>query len=137
VDDLPVHEAQHGRRAKVRRELDLNGFHRALATHAITHAFIEQVSAMPKQGVTGVFRFGYAAGALYGVLVAHAVPVTFILPQEWQRYHRVGAASDAARQRAVQLYPDLAPRLSRKCDHDRADALLIAHYGRHRLANSS
>jgi hypothetical protein len=52
VDDLPVHVAQHGRQAKLRQELDLHGFHRALAAHSITHAFIEQVSAMPKQGVT-------------------------------------------------------------------------------------
>jgi crossover junction endodeoxyribonuclease RuvC len=130
VDDLPVHVAQHGQKAKVRSELDLHGFHRLLTAHRIAHAFIEQVSAMPKQGVTSVFRFGYSAGALYGVLVANDVPVTFVLPQDWQKHHHIGPAPDAARQRAVQLYPAIAPMLARKRDHNRADALLLAHYGR-------
>jgi crossover junction endodeoxyribonuclease RuvC len=130
VDDLPVHVAQHGQKAKVRAELDVHGFHRLLKTQPIAHAFIEQVNAMPMQGVTGVFRFGYAAGSLYGVLVAHDVPVTFVRPQDWQKHHRIGPTPDAARQRAVQLYPALASRLARKCDHHRADALLLAQYGR-------
>jgi hypothetical protein len=48
------------------------------------------------------------------------------LPQEWQKHHRIGAATDAARQRAVQLYPDLAPLFARKRDQHRADPLLLA-----------
>ncbi len=40
VDDLPVHQAQHGRSAKVRAELDLHGFRERLACQAITHCFI-------------------------------------------------------------------------------------------------
>jgi hypothetical protein len=49
---------------------------------------------------------------------------------------RIGASPDAARQRAVQLYPALAPMLSRKRDQHRADALLLACYGRHRTVAS-
>jgi hypothetical protein len=76
-----------------------------------------------------MFRFGEAAGAIYGLLVGMNLPVTFVRPQQWQRFHQVGAAPDAARQRAMQPYPALAPLLARKRDHHRADALLLGHYG--------
>jgi crossover junction endodeoxyribonuclease RuvC len=129
VGDLPVHQTQHGRSAKVRSELDLHSLHTLLADHVIAHCFIERVAARPGQGVTSVFRFGEAAGAVYGLLVGIGLPVTFATPQQWQKHHGIGASPDAARQRAVQLYPDLAPMLARKRDQHRADALLIAVYG--------
>ena len=78
-----------------------------------------------------MFRFGEAAGAIYGLLVGMNLPVTFVRPQQWQRFHQVGAAPDAARQRAMQLYPALASFLARKRNHHRADALLLGHYGLH------
>jgi crossover junction endodeoxyribonuclease RuvC len=130
VDDLPVHQTQHGRSAKVRGELDLHGFRELLAQQPIKHVFIERVTARPGQGVTSMFRFGESSGALYGLVVGLGLPVTFATPKEWQRHHRVGASPDAARQRAVQLYPALAPALSRKRDQHRADAVLLACYGR-------
>lgn len=130
VDDLPLHQAQHGCSAKVRPELDLHGFRQLLAGQPVTHVFLERVSARPSQGTVSMFRFAEATGALYGLMVGLGLPVSFATPQEWQRHHRIGAAPDAARQRAVQLYPDLAPLLARKRDQHRADALLIATYGR-------
>ena len=136
VDDLPVHQAQHGSSAKVRAELDLHSFRGLLAGHAIAHCFIERVSARPGQGVTSMFRFGQSAGALYGLLVGLQLPISFVQPQEWQKHHQVGASPDAARQRAVQLYPDLAPLLARKRDQHRADALLLACYGRSTLSTT-
>jgi crossover junction endodeoxyribonuclease RuvC len=129
LDDLPVHQAQHGRSARVRDELDLHGFRGLVTSRAIEHVIIERVTARPGQGVTSMFRFGEAAGALYGLVVGLGLPVTFVTPQQWQKHHRVGASPDAARQRAVQLYPALAPLLARKKDHHRADALLLACYG--------
>jgi hypothetical protein len=54
-----------------------------------------------------------------------------VQPKAWQHHHGIGPTPDAARQRAVQLYPALAPRLARKADAHRADALLIASYGQH------
>jgi crossover junction endodeoxyribonuclease RuvC len=129
VDDLPIHQAQHGRSGKVRAELDLHSFRNLITSHAIGHVLLERVTARPGQGVTSMFRFGEAAGALYGLIVGLGLPVTFVTPQQWQKHHRIGASPDAARQRAVQLYPGLAPLLARKRDHHRADALLLARYG--------
>jgi crossover junction endodeoxyribonuclease RuvC len=80
-----------------------------------------------------MFRFGEACGAIYGLMVGLGLPVTFVTPQQWQKHHHVGASPDAARQRAVQLCPDISTMFSRKRDQHRADALLLACYGRHTL----
>ena len=42
----------------------------------VNQVVIEQVSAMPKQGVASTFRFGYACGAIYGAVVALGLPGT-------------------------------------------------------------
>jgi len=129
VDDLPVHQLRQGRGMKLRAELDLHAVRLVLRKHRIEHVFLERVAARPGQGVVSIFRFGYAAGALYGLIVGLGLPVTRVLPQAWQRHHGINASPDAARQRAVQLYPAAAPRLALKRDAHRADALLIADYG--------
>jgi crossover junction endodeoxyribonuclease RuvC len=133
VDDLPVHEIQHGRAAKIRAELDLHGFRELLVSHVIDHVFLERVAARPGQGVTSMFRFGQSSGALYGLIVGLGLPVTFARPQDWQRHAGIGAAPDAARQRAVQLFPGLAARMARKRDQHRADAVLLGVYALHVL----
>jgi crossover junction endodeoxyribonuclease RuvC len=117
--------------------LDLHRFRHLIADQAIRHVFVERAAARPGQGVTSMFRFGEAAGALYGLVVGLGFPVTFATPQQWQKHHGIGASADAARQRAVQLYPHLAPMLARKRDQHRADALLLACYGRHALRAAS
>jgi hypothetical protein len=129
LDHIPVHKTQHGKTAKIRSELNLHGLRDMWGSHCITCAYLERVSAMPRQGVTSMFRFAEAAGGLYGLLVGLGIPVTFVRPQVWQRFHGIGGVPDAARQRAVQLYPTMSAMLSRKKDDQRADALLIASYG--------
>jgi len=97
--------------------------------HRVDHCFIERVAARPGQGVTSMFRFGYAAGTIHGVVAALGIPYTFVTPQTWQRALRVPSSDDAARQRAQQLYPGQAANLANKAHAHRADALLIAHHG--------
>jgi crossover junction endodeoxyribonuclease RuvC len=130
VDDLPVHNTQHRRGGVTRNELDLHSWKLILQRFAIDHAVVEDVHAMPKQGITSTFRFGHATGSITGLLIGLGIPLSYVTPQEWQKYHRCGATPDAARQRAVQLFPLTAERLTRKKDNHRADALLIAIYGR-------
>jgi crossover junction endodeoxyribonuclease RuvC len=76
-----------------------------------------------------MFRFGQAVGAIGATLAVMRIPMTYVLPRIWQKHHGIGPTPDAARQRAVQLYPAIASRLVRKADANRADALLIAAYG--------
>jgi crossover junction endodeoxyribonuclease RuvC len=130
VEDLPCF-ARVGRSG--RSELDLHALGDLLEPLTLAHAFIERAAARPGQGVTGMFRFGYAAGGIYGLLVGLSVAVTMVAPRPWQQHHGIGPDPDAARQRAVQLFPGAASRFARKKDCHRADALLIAAYGQHRL----
>lgn len=69
-------------------------------------AVVEEVAARPGQGVTSMFRFGHSCGAIAGVLGALRIPVVYVTPQRWKRYHGlIGAAKDASRGRAIDLYP--------------------------------
>jgi crossover junction endodeoxyribonuclease RuvC len=129
VYDMPLHNVVTGRKGK-RAELDLAGLRAILTGHRIDHVVIEKVSAMPKQGVTGMFRFGYCAGAVAGMVAALGLAHTFLIPRVWQKL--VGCAvsgGDAARQRAVQLYPGIAGELRRKRDGGRGAAVLIGDAG--------
>jgi len=92
----------------------------------VAAVIIEEVSAMPGQGVTSMFRFGYTAGALAGLASGLGLPVHFIRPQEWQRAVRQPKGDkDAGRLRANQIFPNHAHLFARKMDHNRADAALI------------
>jgi len=91
-------------------------------------AFVEQVSAMPKQGVTAMFNFGKSYGTVLGVLGAERIPYILVTPQSWKR--RAGLShteKDMARTKAQQLFPNID--LCRKKDIGKADAILIAKYG--------
>jgi crossover junction endodeoxyribonuclease RuvC len=93
-------------------------------------AVVENVHALPKQGVTSMFNFGVGFGVLRGVLAALDIPVSFLTPQEWRRVARVqGTAGDkgASRLRASQLFPKEAGQFTRVRDHGRADAVLIVY----------
>jgi hypothetical protein len=127
--DLPVLKTQHGQAGKVRAELDLFALRGLLRNHRVQHCIVERATARPGQGVTSMFRFGEAAGAVTGLLVGLGIPHSIVTPRDWQRHHRIGGAPDAARQRALELHPELADQLRRKKDSHRADAVLLAMYG--------
>lgn len=93
------------------------------------HAFIEDVHAMPKQGVSSVFRFGYGYGLWCGILAALRIPVTRVTPQAWKKAVGRCAEKGQARIRAAELFPSAAGCFSRVKDDGRAEAALIAWYG--------
>lgn len=98
---------------------------------------IEKVGAMPKQGVTSVFTFGYGFGVWIGVLAALEIPYQLVTPQSWKKLLMSGEPKekDASRIVARRMWPDQTEEsLSRKKDHGRADAALLAEYGR-RIGN--
>lgn len=131
--DLPSAIVQHGAAAKARTELDVHSLRDLWINQPISHCFLERVSARPGQGTVSMFRFGEASGQTYGLIVGLKLSVSYIRPLEWQRFHQIGPSPDAARLRCMQLWPDSAKQFSRKRDQHRADAALIAAYGRHLL----
>ena len=46
---------------------------------------IEKVGAMPGQGVTSMFSFGFNTGLVTGIAQALAIPYITVRPQEWQK----------------------------------------------------
>ena len=92
-------------------------------------AIIERVHAMPKQGVSSTFRFGQSYGTIIGVVVALQIPVRFVTPGKWKRTFNLPADKEAARAMALQTWPARSKLFSRKRDHNRAEAALLAKFG--------
>lgn len=97
--------------------------------HPDVQAVIEQVNAMPGQGVTSMFSMGYGLGLWHSLFVAHGVPFTRIRPQVWKQSFDLGGKDKGASiLRARELFPTSAITLKK---HDgRAEALLMAEYFR-------
>lgn len=94
------------------------------------HAFLEQVGAMPGQGVSSMFTFGHAAGVVEGLIQGLSIPYTLVTPQAWKRRAGlIGSDKDAARSRAIQLYPSVRILDLKEKGQAVADAMLIARYG--------
>lgn len=98
--------------------------------YGITHAYLEQVGAMPGQGTASMFTFGHAAGVAEGILQGLNIPYTMVTPQAWKKSAGlIGSDKDAARSRAIQLYPELRALDAKAKGQAIADALLIARCG--------
>ena len=90
---------------------------------------IEQVSAMPGQGVTSMFNFGQSYGILKGICSAMQLPVYFVRPAKWKKYFNlINSEKDASRTRAIEIFPYFSPQLSKKKDSNKADAILISSF---------
>lgn len=129
--DLPVHLLTRG--GKNKRELDIAGLAGIFAARRPQHVFVEQVGAMPGQGVSSMFAFGKCFGVILGVLAALQIPVSLVPPATWKRTLGVPKAKDAARARASQLMPAAARQWPLKKHDGRAEAALLALYGARQL----
>ena len=90
---------------------------------------IEQVSAMPGQGVTSMFNFGQSFGILKGVCSAMNLSMHFVRPAKWKKhFNLINASKDASRTKAIEIFPYFSSNLSKKKDANKADAILIASY---------
>ena len=90
---------------------------------------IEQVSAMPGQGVTSMFNFGQSFGILKGICSAMQLPMYFVRPAKWKKYFNlINSEKDASRTKAIQIFPYISSQLSKKKDANKADAILLASF---------
>ena len=90
---------------------------------------IEQVSAMPGQGVTSMFNFGQSFGVLKGICSAMSLPAYYVRPAKWKKYFNlINSEKDASRTRAIEIFPYFSAQLSKKKDSNKADAILISSY---------
>ena len=90
---------------------------------------VEQVNAMPGQGVTSMFNFGQTFGAIKGICAALGLPIFFVRPAKWKKHFElINSAKDASRTKAIEMYPAISEQLSKKKDVNKSDAILIARY---------
>ena len=90
---------------------------------------IEQVSAMPGQGVTSMFNFGQSFGVLKGICSAMQLSMRFIRPAKWKKYFGlIKTEKDASRTKVIEIFPYISSQLSRKKDSNKADAILISSF---------
>ena len=90
---------------------------------------IEQVSAMPGQGVTSMFNFGQSFGVLKGICSAMQLSMYFVRPAKWKKYYGlIKTEKDASRTKVIEIFPYISSKLSKKKDSNKADAVLIANF---------
>ena len=90
---------------------------------------IEQVNAMPGQGVTSMFNFGQTFGAIKGVCAALELPIFFVRPSKWKKHFElINSSKDSSRTKAIEMYPTLSNQLAKKKDVNKSDAILIARF---------
>ena len=91
------------------------------------YVVVEQVNAMPGQGVTSIFNFGQTFGAIKGVCAALSLPIFFVRPSKWKKYFElINSSKDASRTKVIEMYPMLSNQLAKKKDVNKSQAILIA-----------
>lgn len=108
--------------------LDSVTFAHALRDMKVERIVVENVHAMPKQGLSSTFRFGMGCGIIHGVAGALRLPLALVTPSQWKGYHLLRSDKEAARAMAIRKWPEHARHLDRKKDADRAEALLIGDW---------
>ena len=90
---------------------------------------VEQVNAMPGQGVTSMFNFGQSFGVIKGICSALSLPIYFVRPNKWKKhFNLINTHKDRRAKKVIKSYPEISKQLSRKKDSNKADAILIARY---------
>jgi crossover junction endodeoxyribonuclease RuvC len=122
VHDLPTYESGG---------VDLVALADILNSDNVRYVYIEKQQAMPKQGISSTFNLGYAFGQIVGMMqLWEQVSYSLVTPAKWKRELGVPRGKDGARIMAQREFPKVAKQLTRKKDEHRAEALLIAKYGR-------
>jgi crossover junction endodeoxyribonuclease RuvC len=122
-------------------QLDFNALTQILYDlmgHYDCHTWIEKVTAMPGQGVTSMFKFGFVTGAIHGILSAIQMPYLTVAPQAWRKVVLAGIErnkdnpKEAALIYCMREYPTvslLATSRSKKPHSGTVDSLCIATFG--------
>ena len=93
------------------------------------HVVIEQVSAMPGQGVTSMFNFGQSFGVIKGICASMQLSMYLVRPAKWKKYFNLlKTEKDASRTKVIEIFPQISNKLSKKKDNNKADSILIASY---------
>ena len=125
VDDMPTLP-----NAKGKTELNHSALFLLMDCFGPATGWLEKVGARPGQGVSSMFRFGQQVGAIEMAAAASGHQLRYVTPAVWKAYFGLSADKGVARGYAMKRFPQLADQLARVKDDGRAEALLIALYGK-------
>ena len=129
VFDMPSVEIVSNGKAKRRVSPEMLAAELRLYADQGACAVVEQVGAMPGQGVSSMFAFGQAFGIVLGVMAGLAIPCQTVTPAKWKKDMKLNTGKDAARAKAAQIWPAQAGEFKRVKDDGKAEAALIALWG--------
>jgi crossover junction endodeoxyribonuclease RuvC len=129
IFDIPVMSEGKKNKRQLNSALLVNLLKENINKEEEVAVVVEQVNAMPGQGVTSMFNFGQTFGALKGICAALELPIFFVRPSKWKKYFElINSSKDASRTKAIEMYPKLSNQLSKKKDVNKSDAILIARF---------
>jgi hypothetical protein len=132
---FPTGEVEVGDIPVVAGEVDVDTLVRQVRAFSPALAVIERANAMPKQGVSSTFKHGVAYGALRTVVALCNIPYRLVTPGKWKNHFGLDSDKEKSRALAIQFWPGCG-FFSRKKDHGRAEAALIARYGAETIATN-
>jgi len=129
IFDMPIMSEGKKNKNQLNSAQLVNIINKHILPSGDTFVIVEQVSAMPGQGVTSMFNFGQTFGAIKGICAALSLPIFYVRPTKWKKHFElINASKDASRTKVIEMYPSISDRLRRKKDVNKADAILIARY---------
>ena len=131
IYDMPIMSEGKKNKNQLNSAQLVNIIKKNIISNGDTFLIVEQVSAMPGQGVTSMFNFGQTFGSIKGICAALNLPIFFVRPAKWKKhFDLINSSKDASRTKVIEMYPSISSRLSKKKDVNKADAILIARYFR-------
>ena len=129
IFDMPVMSEGKKNKRQLNSALLVNLIKRNIDNSSEVAVVVEQVNAMPGQGVTSMFNFGQSFGVLKGIFSAMQIPMDFVSPVKWKKFFNlINTNKDASRTKAIEIYPYFSSKLSKKKDANKADAILISSF---------
>ena len=129
IFDIPVMSEGKKNKRQLNSALLVNLIKENINKEEEVAVIVEQVNAMPGQGVTSMFNFGQTFGALKGICAALELPIYIVRPSKWKKYFElINSSKDASRTKVIEMYPKLSSQLSKKKDVNKSDAILIARF---------
>ena len=129
IFDMPVMSEGKKNKRQLNSALLVSLLKENLTSSEEVSVVVEQVNAMPGQGVTSMFNFGQTFGAIKGICAALDLPIFFVRPSKWKKHFElINSSKDSSRTKAIEMYPKLSMQLSKKKDVNNSDAILIARF---------
>ena len=129
IFDIPVMSEGKKNKRQLNSALLVSLLRENLINNEEVAVVVEQVNAMPGQGVTSMFNFGQTFGAIKGICAALNLPIFFVRPSKWKKHFElINSSKDSSRTKAIEMYPKLSNQLTKKKDVNKSDAILIARF---------